>query len=44
MQGFRASEWGNEGFLKDDGKDGLGPESLTDAELISILFCFIFLG
>jgi transposase InsO family protein len=23
MQGFRASEWGNEGFLKDDGKDGL---------------------
>jgi hypothetical protein len=25
MQGFRASEWGNEGFLKDDGKDGLRP-------------------
>jgi subtilisin family serine protease len=24
MQGFRASERGNEGFLKDDGKDGLG--------------------
>jgi hypothetical protein len=23
MQVFRASEWGNEGFLKDDGKDGL---------------------
>jgi hypothetical protein len=23
MQGFRASEWGNKGFLKDDGKDGL---------------------
>jgi hypothetical protein len=23
MKGFRASEWGNEGFLKDDGKDGL---------------------
>jgi hypothetical protein len=26
MQGFRASEWGNEGFLKDDGKDGLRGE------------------